>query len=207
MAQEVGSGPIINQKSVQLTVGTQGVGGDFSYGVLKKLALRVGGSFIPVTANNVLKISGFNSNNKVTASFYNAHLLADFTPFESIRSLRLVGGAAYFFKAAGNFDIQPTDTYTYGQLALSKDDVGEVHMNADWKGVAPYLGIGIVKVFPRHLFNVNIDLGSYYLPTPHSTIIGTGLLEGNSSQTAQLDKNIHNYRFLPVVQLNFSFKI
>jgi len=47
---------------------------------------------------------------------------------------------------------------------------------------------------------------SYYLVKPDATIIGTGILSGNSSQTEQFQSNIKNYRWLPIVQLNFNYR-
>ncbi|WP_221284822.1 hypothetical protein [Mucilaginibacter sp. SP1R1] len=201
------TGPILNQKSLHFNAGTQGLGAEFSYGVLSRAALRLGVNFIPVAANNPFEISGFNSTSKLTASFSNIHLLADFTPFENASGFRLVGGAAYFMNANGNLQVQPTDKYTYGDIVLSPNDVGKLNMNVNWKGVAPYLGIGLLKAFPNHAFNVNLDLGSYYLRQPAARISGTGILESNSSQTGQFQQNIKGYRFLPVVQVNFNFKI
>ena len=150
---------------------------------------------------------GINSNTTVTANFSNIHLLADVTPFKGFPFLRIVGGAAYFMQAKGGFEMEPTNSYKYGDLVLTPDQVGQVNMDASWKGIAPYFGLGLVKVFPRRAFNVNLDLGSYYLTSPTTSIIGTGLLDGNSSQNPQFQKNMSTYRYLPVVQLNFNFKI
>jgi len=196
-----------HRKSIQLNVGTQGIGAEFKYGMASNLALRFGANVVPLKANNVFEISGFNSTSKVTADFYNVHLLADYVPFESISWLRLEGGLAYFFKGKGNIRITPSDNYSYGDLVLTEDQVGYVDLTVDWKGPAPYLGLGIGNIFPRKTFNVNFDLGTYYLNRPDADIIGTGILEGNSSQTGQFQSNIKNYRWLPVVQMNFTFKI
>lgn len=199
--------PILNQKSIQLNLGTQGIGAEFSYGVLPNLALRAGANFIPFKANDIFKISGFNSTSHVSADFYNAHVLADFRPFETVAWLRIVGGVGYFFKANGKVRIIPSDDYKYGDLVLTDDQIGYVDLNVDWKGVAPYIGIALARTFPLGKFNVNLDLGTYYLSKPKATIIGTGLLEGNSSQTQQFQSNIKDYRWLPVLQINFNYKL
>jgi hypothetical protein len=196
-----------DQKSVQLNIGTQGVGAEFTYGILPHLALRGGVNLIPLKANNVFEISDFNSTSKIAADFYNVHALADYTPFEQAAWFRLVGGFAYFFKAKGKVRISPADDYQYGDLVLSRDQIGYVDLNVDWKGLAPYLGIGLNSTFPKNKFNVGVDLGTYYLSKPDASIIGTGLLTGNASQTGQFQSNIKDYRWLPVVQLNFNFKL
>lgn len=197
----------VNQKSIQLNLGTQGIGAEFVYGLMPNLALRGGLNAVPFKANDIFKISDFNSTSHVSADFYNVHALADFKPFKNIEWFRLVGGVAYFFKAKGDVRVRPSDGYTYGDLVLTEDQIGYLDLKVDWKGAAPYLGIALARVFPKKRFNVNLDLGTYYLNQPKATIIGTGLLEGNSSQTGQFQSNIKDYRWLPILQLNFNLKL
>ena len=198
--------PPVHQESFQLTTGTQGFGAEFIYGLSAKLALRGGASFIPLSVNNAFPVSGLSSDNSLTAHFSNIHFMADLTPFQSAPFFRIVGGAAYFIQAKGDFEVQPTGNYSYGDIDLTPQEVGKLNMNTDWGGVAPYLGIGLARLFPQHRFNVNVDLGSYYLSQPQTSIVGTNLLDGNSSQNAQFGKNMSGYRFLPVAQINFSFR-
>jgi len=206
-AQRGGPDSYLDQQTIQLNIGTQGIGLEYNFGVLENLAIRAGANAVPLKANDVFKISNFNSTSHVSADFYNVHALADFKPFKNISWFRLVGGAAYFFKAKGNARVMPSDGYTYGDLVLTGEQIGYVDLKIDWKGVAPYLGIGLARAFPTGKFNVNVDLGTYYLNSPKATIIGTGLLEGNSSQTDQFQANIKDYRWLPILQLNFNLKL
>lgn len=196
-----------HKKSVIINFGTIGIGAELNYEIAPKLALRAGINAVPLVANDVFKISNFNSTSRVSADFYNIHALADYTPFVGASWLRLVGGLGYFFKANGNVRITPSDSYTYGDLVLPEDQVGYVDLNIDWKGIAPYFGIALLKSFPKKHFNINLDLGSYYLTKPKAALAGTGLLAGNSSQTSQFQSNIEDYRFLPVVQINFNVKL
>ena len=71
-------------------------------------------------------------------------------------------------------------------------------------------GIGAValfKSFPNRLFNMNIDVGTYYLASPGTSFTGTKLLSDNNSQASQFHQNMEGYRWLPVLQLNFNFRI
>ena len=195
------------QQSVQLNLGSQGIGAEFLYGLSPRLALRAGANIIPLKANNVFKISDFNSSTEASADFTNIHAYADFSPFSDAGAFRIVAGLAYFLKAEGNIRVIPSDSYSYGDLQLSKEQVGHLDLRVDWKGVSPYLGFAIGHAFPRNKFNVNLDLGTYYLSSPKADIKGTGLLSGNDSQTSQFQSNIKDYRWLPVMQLNFNFKL
>jgi len=195
------------EKSIQLNLGTQGIGAEFNSGLSSDFSLRAGANAVPLKASNVFEISGFNSTSDVSADFYNVHLLGEYKPLKNVNWLRLVGGLAYFFKAKSKIRIVPSDDYKYGDLTLTEDQIGYLDLNVDWKGIAPYLGLSLWKAFPTKKFNVNFDLGTYYLRRPKATIIGTGLLEGNSTQTRQFQSNIKDYRWLPLVQLNFNFKL
>ena len=193
--------------SVQVQAGTQGIGADLRYALLPALSMRLGASFIPVTVKDAFTFSGFESRNDVDVKFSNVHILADYVPFSSIKGLRLVGGAGYLFEANGGVNDIPTGTYKFGEIALTPAQVGKVNIDVSWKGIAPYLGVGLFKSFPSRLFNINIDLGSYYLTEPKSTIVGTGMLSGNDSQENLINSNMSSYRWLPVAQLNFNFKL
>jgi hypothetical protein len=193
--------------SLQIEGGTQGIGADLRYGVFKRLSLRAGASFIPVTKDNVLTLPGFQSTNSATVNFYNVHLLADVVPFKGMRGLRIVGGAAYLYKAEGTLNVVPTGTYNYGSTTVTAADIGNLNMNVSWQGVAPYIGLGLFKSFPNHFFNINLDLGTYYLTQPSTHIIGTGLLTDNSTLEPQFNENLKDYRWLPVLQLNFNFRL
>ncbi|RZK39558.1 MAG: hypothetical protein EOO90_18300 [Pedobacter sp.] len=196
------------QSSIQLNLGTQGIGAEFNYGLSSQLALRAGASFVlPIPVNNVFKIDDFKSTTSIKGDFQNIHLLLDFTPIKNAAWLRLVGGAAYFLTAEGKVKVTPTDNYNYGDLILTQDQVGYLDMNIDWKGVAPYFGLGLGRVIPKNKFNINFDLGTYYLSSPKASIAGTGLLSGNSSQSEQFQSNLSDYKWLPVLQLNLNFKL
>lgn len=192
--------------SFQVEGGTQGFGGDLRYSFLPKLSARLGANFLPLNANNVFSVSGFDANNSLTARFSNVHLLADYTPFKA-QWFRIVGGAAYLTKANGNVNIVPNSNYNFGNTTLTADQLGQLNVDVTWKGVAPYLGVGFFKAVPSRLFNINLDLGTYYLSSPNAIVTGTKLLVDNSSQQGQINENLKNYRFLPVVQLNFNFRI
>lgn len=193
--------------SFQLEGGTQGVGGDLRYGAFQRASFRLGASFIPVTANNALSLPGFQSTNSISVNFYNIHLLADMVPFKGARGLRIVAGGAYLYKADGGLNVIPTGSYTYGNTTVTGTDIGNLDMNVSWKGIAPYLGLGLFRSFPSHVFNFNLDMGTYYMAQPQTHIIGTGLLADNYQLEPQFNNNLKQYRWLPVLQLNFNFKL
>jgi hypothetical protein len=196
----------ISPISVQVLMGSQGIGADLKYGFSPKLSGRFGFGIIPVTANNLFGFSAFPVEDQLSAKFSNLHLLADYAPFKN-KSYRLVGGAAYLIKGNANVIITPSGSYQFGSQTVTRDQIGSLTADVSWKGVAPYLGIALFKSFPNRLFNMNIDVGTYYLASPGTSFTGTKLLSDNNSQAAQFNQNMQGYRWLPVLQLNFNFRI
>jgi hypothetical protein len=192
--------------SVQVLMGTQGIGADVKYGILPKLSARAGFGIIPVTMSGVFGFSSFATDNQLSAHFSNVHLLADYSPFKSSR-IRIVGGAAYLVKGNANVLITPTGSYQFGNSTVNSNQVGVLQASVYWKGVAPYLGVALFRAFPNKFFNTNLDIGTYYLSSPGTSLTGTKMLADNSSQEPQFNKNMQGYRWLPVVQLNFNFRI
>jgi len=192
--------------SVQILAGSQGLGADLKYGLLPDLSGRIGFGIIPLTINNLFSFSSFATADQLSAKFSNVHLLADYSPFKSGR-FRLVGGAAYLVKGNAQVIITPSGTYQFGSSTITQEQIGSLNARVTWKGVAPYLGIALFNSFPDRFFNINLDLGTYYLSRPGTSFTGTKMLSDNSSQAPQFNQNMQGYRWLPVIQLNFNFRL
>jgi hypothetical protein len=195
------------KKQLQLHAGTQGFGLDFKYGLNEKMAIKTGvSSTLGVGVSNVVQLEGLNADNKLKAHFSNIHLMGDYSPFKT-SSFRITAGVAYLFEARGNLHFIPQGTYTFDGMELTGEEVGDLTIDLSWKGVAPYIGVGFFKTSPNKLLNINMDVGTYYLNAPKSTIVGTKLLSDNYQLEPQLDKNMRSYRFLPLLQINFNINI
>ncbi|GAB3922834.1 hypothetical protein GCM10028827_08460 [Mucilaginibacter myungsuensis] len=194
-------------QTISFSTGTQGIGLEYKYSVTNAWGLRVGGNVLPINAKNIMQLSGFHANSSMSGKFANAHLMADITPIKSISFLRVVAGGGYFIQGDSHITVNPTDTYKYGDIVLTGDQVGNLKLNMDWKGFAPYMGFGLAHAFPKNKFNINLDLGTYYLSRPEANIDATGMLSGNATQSGQFQKNVSSYRWYPQVALNFNFKL
>ena len=204
--KNVANDAVARPVSVQILVGSQGIGADVRYGILPRLSGRLGFGIIPVTVNGVFGFSSTATDNQLSARFSNIHLLADYSPFSWSR-FRLVGGAAYLVKGNASVIITPTGSYQFGNTSVNSSQIGVLQASVDWKGVAPYLGLSLLRAFPNKFFNTNIDIGTYYLSSPGTSLTGTKMLSDNSSQEPKFNQNMQGYRWLPVVQLNFNFRI
>ncbi|MES2652611.1 MAG: hypothetical protein V4663_12785 [Bacteroidota bacterium] len=195
----------INRKpmSLQVLAGSQGVGANFRYVLNKTVGFRLGGSYGQGGINDKLNLSGFRSTNRLSGKFNTAHALVELMPQ---RFFRIVAGAAYLANAEATLQFSPKDAQSFENITLTPEEIGSLSFNMDWGKFAPYIGFGAGRGIPKKKFNVNIDLGVYYLSSPTVTAIGTNLMSNNQDNAVIIQNNIKDYRFMPVAQLNFNFK-
>lgn len=200
------SGKNPTQISLSLHAGTSGVGIATRVSVSNKIYFRLGYTLMPINYTLVTDLGGLKSNTDLSTNFNNTHLFAEWRPFNK-SGFRLVAGAAYFMNATATTTLSPSDKYTVGNVVLTPEDIGKLKIDIDWKGIAPYFGIGLGKGFGKNLFNINFDLGAMYLQSPVCTVTGSGRLSDNAQLGTQLTKNLEDYKWLPLMQINLNFKI
>ena len=193
-------------KTVSVLLGTQGIGLSGKLAVMPQLNVRLGFSYMAANYNMDFDLADFDAEIKADGSLGNVHLLAEYRPFPR-SSFRVVGGFAYFFSGKATVEAQPKGTYSYGDIPITGDQVGKLTGTVDWGGIAPYIGIGLFNSMPEKKFNVTMDLGTYYLSKPKTTLEGTNMLANNKENEAQLDENLKGYRWLPVLQVSFNYRI
>lgn len=196
-------------KALGITLGSQGVGLDFTQSVATGVSFRIGGSYLPVSYKYSGVFSQVDSDVKLKAkNFANAHLMVDFYPSMDL-GLRITPGIGYFFNAEANATVQPSGNYKYGDISLTGAQLGQMNGTIKWKGVAPFLGAGWLFYFREgeSPITLGVDVGSYYLPKPESTLTGTNLFQYNSYNEERFKENTKNYRWLPLLQvtLRYSF--
>lgn len=189
--------------SLQILTGTQGIGANFRYVLNKTLGLRAGGSYAAAGINDKINMEGFNSKNRASGKLGTAHLLVELMPQ---KFFRVVAGAAYLTNAEATIHFEPKDAQSFNDITLTPQEIGELDFKMDWGTFSPYFGFGFGKGIPKNRFNVNIDLGAYYMQSPRVTAVGTKLLTNNQSNAEIIQNNMKDYRFMPVAQLNFNFK-
>ena len=220
-AQDLAGGDTTSRPNLQpvfkraagLHVGSQGIGLEFQHPLPYNLNVRAGASIIPnFKTSGVYSLSGYNTQvSGSTASFWNAHLLLDVQPFSKkenfLHKLIVTAGAGYFPEAKATALVMLNDNYQYGDISFTPEEVGKLTTVSNWSGVAPYLGVGINNLVASNRFHMNLNLGTYYMTAPEVNITGTNMLEGNSQNSAKMTENMENYRWLPVLQLNFNYNL
>ena len=210
-SKEVASGSIFNT-AVELNVGTQGLGLEFKTPLFSRLSLRAGGNFLFLQTQREDTFGEEKANMKMDASFQQVHAIADFQPFANAKSVMrkfiLSAGAAYYFKAEGNANFQPTESYNYGQITFGPDEIGEVDAQVKWNRVAPYAGLGFTNLNLIKKLKLNAGLGMYYFQAPDVKFTGTKMVAGNNEENeATVERNMKDYRYLPALTLGFSYPL
>lgn len=207
-SSQVQKPPFKSSFNIQAMAGSQGIGLDLKLGISPKSSLRLGSSFMSIKRNNFFEIDGFDTENNLDANFNNIHFLMDYAPFKT-NKFQLVFGAGYLYQPKANVLLMPNskNPYTVGNYQLNANEIGELSMGVKWKSFAPYFGLGFFQPFPKKKFNVNLDLGTYFLGSPKTTVTGTKMLQNNAAMEPILNENLKGYKFLPVIQMNFNYKI
>lgn len=194
----------LDKASIQVHGGTQGFGLAARYQFLPNVAARLGGSYGSVQINDGFTFNNLSTDSKIKGTFSNIHLYGEYS---ALNWLRIVAGAAYLFKADASVEMTPNEAVTQNGITLEPEEIGILTTEIRYKKFAPYLGLGFGKGLPQKRFNVNFDLGFYFLSAPTVTMTGTEYLSDNEQNGPILTENMKNYRFLPVLQLNFNYKL
>lgn len=192
------------QKSLSLQLGTQGVGLQFKYQLINNLSARAGFSILPVETDKVVQSFSSDTDDRLKASFTNAHLLLDYPIIG--KGVRLVLGGAYFFKAEGTINSKATEGFTLGDRYFTPEEVGMLVIRSDWKGLRPYGGLAFFRDFPKNKINVSLDLGLYNLGAPEVSSSSTGMLYLDETNRQRLEDNLKDYKWLPIIQLGINYK-
>lgn len=192
-------------KSINLHLGTQGAGIEAKYNFYRKLSARFGVSTIPVEVKNVISMDNLDTDDRFSAKFTNVHLLLDIPVIG--QGVRVVAGGAYFIKGKGEIDRTAKEAQGFSDITYTPEQLGTLTAHADWKGFAPYAGLAFFRAFPKKRFNITLDMGSYYLAKPKTDFTSTGMLTVDEKSKQNFQNNLSGYRWLPVLQLNFNFKL
>jgi hypothetical protein len=186
--------------------GTSGIGLNFKYNFINHSSIRFGTSIIPISYSTIQDFGNeFRIDAKATYS--NLHFLYELQPFKKANYLKIIAGFGYYTTGMTRATLSSNEAFDAGVTTLTPEEIGELTINIDSKGFAPYLGLGLGKSIPKKRFNLNFDLGTYYLNKPLVTAIGTKLLDNNQEIGTTLTENLKDYRWLPVLQINLNYLI
>ncbi|WP_157557847.1 hypothetical protein [Niabella aurantiaca] len=197
--------------SAGIHVGTQGFGINAGYQLHHRWVAVLATSYAPYgyTATRTLGKNAYDI--KMKEQLGNVQALIGWKPFSGVHTGRFLqrlyiqGGVAAFYKEEANATAKPKEDYQYGDIIIKKEDLGKVNAQVTWNKIAPYGGLALRGLELGGRFAFNADLGTYYLSKPQVHMTANNLLSENVSQEAAVQKNLSDYRWLPVLQVGVAY--
>lgn len=198
--------------AIGVHAGTSGFGVHVYKSLGTQFGARLGLSHMPFNSDILGTYANREVRTDLSARSTNISLLFGWTPFVNqggfFRSFNVQLGGAYFTQLKGKMTSRLKNPYQYGDILVDPDLVGTITADVHWKKtVNPYAGIGWSNIVIDNHFSMNVDLGMYYLSKPTVSMTADGLLEENVNNAATIQKNIENYRYLPRLEIGFSYRI
>lgn len=129
----------------------------------------------------------------------------EFLPFKN-SSFKLITGLGILSKVKTNALITYTEDVKYGDITITKENIGEINADVSWNGMAPYVGIGFGRAVPKKRLGFGIEFGSYFTSSPDVILTATNLLSPTAEQEDNLKEALKTFKFIPKIQLRLAYK-
>ena len=188
-------------------LGLPGIGIGYARKFNEYIAIRGKATFFSF---NILRegidLNGRQVDLDATFKYNTMNLLFDYTPFKN-SSFKIVAGLAYLTKAKADVVIKPASGISYGDIYLTKDQIGDVKAGTDWAGLTPYLGMGLGRAVPKNDVGFGVELGGYFMGKPATTFEATGMLTPTAAEEEDEFKSwMNKFSFMPSVMFHLNFK-
>jgi hypothetical protein len=200
--------------AVGLTVGSNAIFGlDVAYSINPLFNVKLGYNYLDLVYKNltpILKAAKLPSDKlsgEVSVAQSQLALTAEFTPTRS-KIWRLAVGGVFYFKNEMSGKIGFTNSFAFNDIILTPAEMG--YMKGTYttaSKIAPYLGVGLGRTVPKKRIGLSIDMGAIYKGAPMLDIEATGLLKGNESNEAILNRNFKPLQWYPVGNLRLAVKL
>ncbi|MEY4934428.1 MAG: hypothetical protein RIS64_787 [Bacteroidota bacterium] len=196
-----------------LTVGSNALFGlDVAYSINPMFTVKLGYNYLDLAYKNLTPV--FKSiklpaelGGEVNMQQSHLALTAEFTPTRS-KKLRLAVGGVFFLKNEISGNIFYTKDLQLNDMVITASEVGSMKGTYTTASkIAPYIGVGFGRTVPKKRIGLNLDLGAIYKGVPMLDIQATGLLKGNESNEAILNRNFKPLQWHPVLNLRLAVKL
>lgn len=193
-----------------LKVGTLGVGVELTMEAVENVNVRFGGNYFKVSREIDVEDNAYDMDLKLNS--YTA--LADWYVTDS--SFRITGGA--FINENGlTGSSLASNTYDIGGNTYTNAEVGVLTADADFKTIAPYLGIGWGNPLSDDSdWSFMVDLGVVFAGKPRLDIATTGgTLSNNAILLADIEEAEQDFRdsdeigylkYYPVISVGLNYR-
>jgi hypothetical protein len=193
--------PAVAGPGVDVHVSTLGYGADVAFQMSDTVVARVGLNQFKKSINT--SSSGLNYSGDLKLSSFG--LLADWHLFNGVTHL-----TAGLMGNGNKLDLTAVATggsYTINGNVYTAADVGTLSTKVEFNKTAPYLGFGWSGQPKNSGFSFNSDFGIMFQGSPKATITTTGT--GGAAMTAdaqtQLNEDLKEYKYYPVISIGIGY--
>lgn len=129
----------------------------------------------------------------------------EYLPFKK-SSFNLHAGIGILSKVNVNTVLLYANEVEYGDVTVSQEEIGEINADINWKGVAPYVGIGFGRAIPKKRLGLSLKMGTYFTNAPEVNLTATNLLSNTANQEENLEEALNTFKLIPRIQLKLAYK-
>lgn len=197
----------IRKNGLNLSFGTSGFGFGYARKLSPKFNAMIAYSSINIKDKEV-DVSEFLDNDDVDfLGGANSSILdigAEYVPFKN-SSFKLAFGLGFL----NNVQIDGLITYKegiqYGDVTVTKQDVGKIIINSKWSGAAPFIGFGFGRAIPKNRFGFGVDIGTYFAKSPEVSLEADKLLAPTQDEQEDLQAAFESLTFIPRIQFRVTY--
>ena len=199
--------PANAESSAALRAGTQGLGVELAAGMSDNLALRIGFNYFQLNRN----MTESDIEYDLDLELKSVNLLVDLHPFDN--GFRITAGGVWDKNRLDGQAVEAA-TYSIGNQTYTREQVGTLAGNIDFRDISPYVGIGFGhNVRKESGWNFTADIGVVFTGSPRVSLSSTGgtlsdnptLLENIQREQDNVAEEIDFFRYYPVVSVGLTY--
>ncbi|AEI46845.1 hypothetical protein [Runella slithyformis] len=182
-------------------------GFDFAYRISPKITILLGYTYFKYTVNTVAKTADEGVKLDAGIKMSAVSGLVEYHPFRK-SSFKLLTGVSYINQGLISVLVTPEGNYTFGTTVFTPEEVGNVSLSVDYgQSAAPFVGIGFGRTVPKRRVGIGFEMGMYYIKSPVISMSGKERLSSMSEQQAQVQENMKDWRYWPVMNLRLAIRL
>jgi hypothetical protein len=185
--------------------GTLGLGVEFDYKLTDRFAARLAANSFDY--DDTVEDSGIEFDG--TLELQSVGAMIDFYPFKG--GFHATGGLFLNNNGLEAVGIpEAGQTFEIGNNTYDTADIGDLTTSMEFKDFVPYLGLGWGNPFSGGKVSFAIDLGIYKQGNPDITLSTTdvvaGLEDDLALEVAEMEEELEEFDFWPVLQIGVTFR-
>jgi hypothetical protein len=187
--------------------GTLGLGIELIQSLKENVNVRFGVNFY----NGNYDGTKDNMDYDIDLDLRSGSLIVDWHPYEG--EFRVSGGVLYngnTVEVLGN----PTSRLTIGDIKYTPSQIGELTYDADFRKIAPYLGIGVGNAVENdRKLGFVFEFGVVFQGSPEIDLSANGwsasdqtFQEELQKEEEELEDDLHGIKYYPVISFGFTYR-